>query len=129
MGTILGARTALSAACCSTSCLNRAAFLGDLAEISLIAYTSDASPDRASNTWPWPPLPTLRPSVHFPICRSARCAIVIILPRPGTDLRPPNDCRINCKTASHGDGDRGTPPAPHCRRTCGQRAAVERGLL
>src|SRR5436189_6379635 len=27
----------------------------------------------------------------------------------------PNDCRINCKTASHGDGERGTPPAPSCR--------------
>src|SRR5438477_4955724 len=23
-----------------------------------------------------------------------------------------SDCRINCKTASHGDGDRGTPVAP-----------------
>src|SRR5205085_4030729 len=43
-------------------------------------------------------------------------------------LRAPNDCRINCKTASHSDGDGGTPPAPHCRRTCGRRAAVERGL-
>jgi len=29
--------------------------------------------------------------------------------------RRPNDCRINCKTASHGDGDRGTPLAPYCR--------------
>src|SRR5205085_11268280 len=39
--------------------------------------------------------------------------------------RPANDCRINCKTASHSDGDGGTPPASHCRRNCGRRRAVQ----
>src|SRR2546421_12840680 len=35
---------------------------------------------------------------------------------PSPEFRsPPNDCRINCKTASHGDGDRGTRLAPYSR--------------
>ena len=29
--------------------------------------------------------------------------------------RPANGRRINCKAASHSDGDRGTLPAPYCR--------------
>jgi len=29
-------------------------------------------------------------------------------------LNRPNDCRINCKTASHSDRTRGTPVAPRC---------------
>src|SRR5436190_17716253 len=40
----------------------------------------------------------------------------------------PNDCRINCKTASHSDGDRGTPVAPHSRMevrpACRRRAWI-----
>src|SRR5207302_9133223 len=38
--------------------------------------------------------------------------------------RPPNGYRINCKAASHGDGDRGTPLAPYCRMAV--RAACRR---
>ena len=41
---------------------------------------------------------------------------------------PANDCRINCKTAPHGDGDRGTPVAPYVEWQRERRAAVERGL-
>src|SRR5205085_12005843 len=44
------------------------------------------------------------------------------------EFDPPNDCRINCKTASHGDGDRGTPLAPYCRMdpqaACRRRAWI-----
>src|SRR2546421_11838735 len=36
-----------------------------------------------------------------------------------------NDYRINCKAASHGDEDRGTPVAPYCRMAV--RAACRRG--
>jgi len=37
--------------------------------------------------------------------------------------RRANDCRINCKAASHGDEDGGTPPAPGREWSCGRRAA------
>ena len=57
------------------------------------------------------------------------------LPRPwarGAESVPvsppahrPNDCRINCKAASHSDRDRGTPVAPYCRMAV--RAACRRG--
>ena len=45
--------------------------------------------------------------------------------------RPANDCRINCKTASHGDEARGTPVAPYSRMAvraaCRRRAWITLG--
>ena len=43
-------------------------------------------------------------------------------------LSPPNDVRIDCKAAKHGDGDRGTPLAPYSRMemraACRPRARI-----
>src|SRR5205085_3715625 len=47
----------------------------------------------------------------------------------GSSSSQPNDCRINCDAASHGDEERGTLPASDREWTCGRRAARERGLL
>src|SRR5437588_12068973 len=42
--------------------------------------------------------------------------------------RPPNDCRISCNAASHGDEDRGALFAPTREWLRRKRAAPERGL-
>jgi len=39
-------------------------------------------------------------------------------------IRAPNDVRIDCKAASHSDGDRGAPVAPNREWKCERRAAL-----
>src|SRR5205085_3213012 len=71
-------------------------------------WSANVSSERLSATW-FQRWLVLRINAK----KNESSSFVLIVPY--TQCLRPNDCRINCKTASHGDGDRGTPPAPSCR--------------